>query len=163
MRDTNGLVRQLLGEEARPKKPVRRRVEILVMKGGKVLVGKYLRFTTGEHFHSLPGGGIEEGEDAKETVRREILEEAGIKVKNIRDLNIMIESPPPSFIPNYRYSKVVTEWYACDYDGEDLDRFNSARDGMLERLWLGKKEALQYVNDSLYADGAIKAINRAMR
>jgi 8-oxo-dGTP pyrophosphatase MutT (NUDIX family) len=150
-------------ERREKSKPVRHRIEVLVMKGGKVLVAKYLRRTTGDEFYSLPGGGIEHGETEEQAIRRELLEEIGVKVRSIRDLNVMTTSPPPYFIPNYRYSKVVTSWFSAVYDGEDLSRFNTANDGSTERLWLDKKDALLYVNDSLYAEGAIRAINRAMQ
>jgi 8-oxo-dGTP pyrophosphatase MutT (NUDIX family) len=142
---------------------VRRRVEIVVVRDNKVLVGRYLRRTTGDTFYSLPGGGIEIGETPEQAVHRELLEEMGVVVKNVRDLNLVMNFPPPYFISNYRYDKIVTEWYSASYTKEDLSSFNSARDGSIEKLWLNKKTALEYINDSLYARGSIRAIERVLR
>ena len=50
-----------------------------------------LLHATKKNYHKLPGGGIEEGEDIHETLRRETLEEIGCDVKNIRDLGIIEE------------------------------------------------------------------------
>jgi ADP-ribose pyrophosphatase YjhB (NUDIX family) len=44
-----------------------------------------------KHFHKLPGGGIEEGENKIDTLRRELSEEIGCAVDNIRELGIVEE------------------------------------------------------------------------
>ena len=150
------------GGSHRRKKPTRRRIEVLVMRGGKVLVAKYYRKTTDEEFYSFPGGGIEDGETGEEAVRRELLEEIGIDVRNVKDLNLVMDFPPPYFITNYKYDKVITEWYKADYAGENDSRLGVANDRSIEHLWLDKKTALRYVNDSLYATGSIRAIERVM-
>lgn len=150
-------------DDGRRRELVRRRVEVVVLRDNKVLVGRYRRRTTGDTFYSLPGGGIEHGEEPEETVRRELLEEMGVAVRGIKDLNLVMDFPPPWFIPNYRYDKIVTEWYSAIYVKEDLSIFGTARDGSIEKLWLDKKTALEYVNDSLYAIGSIRAIERALK
>ena len=156
-------VMELVGENDRRQELVRRRVEIVVVRDNKVLVGRYLRRTMGDTFYSLPGGGIESGETPEQAVHRELLEEVGVVVKNVRDLNLVMDFPPPYFISNYRYDKIVTEWYSASYVKEDLSSFNLVRDGSIEKLWLDKKTALEYVNDSLYAKGSIRAIERVLR
>ena len=46
---------------------------------------------TKKHFHKLPGGGIEEGENIEEALRRESSEEIGCAIENIRELGIVEE------------------------------------------------------------------------
>lgn len=43
-------------------------------------------------FYSLPGGGIEEGEDPMEAVVREVLEETGCSAKELFELGIVSEN-----------------------------------------------------------------------
>ena len=44
---------------------------------------------TKKNYHKLPGGGIEEGEDIETALRREVLEEIGCSIENIRELGII--------------------------------------------------------------------------
>ncbi len=44
-----------------------------------------------KHFHKLPGGGIEEGESIEEGLRREVSEEIGCEIENIREIGTVEE------------------------------------------------------------------------
>jgi NAD+ diphosphatase len=57
-------------------------VIVLVEREGKVLLARATRFA--EELYSVLAGFVEPGESLEETVKREIQEEVGIKVKNIR-------------------------------------------------------------------------------
>ena len=57
-------------------------VIVLVERGKKVLLARASRFT--EDIYSVIAGFVEPGETLEETVAREIKEETGIEVKNIR-------------------------------------------------------------------------------
>lgn len=57
-------------------------VIVLVEKENRVLLARVKRFTT--ELYSVLAGFVEPGETLEETVRREVAEETGIKVKNIR-------------------------------------------------------------------------------
>ena len=57
-------------------------VIVLVEKEDKLLLARAKRFTA--DFYSVLAGFVEPGETLEETVRRELQEEVGIKVKNIR-------------------------------------------------------------------------------
>ena len=56
-------------------------IAVLVKKDGKILMGKRKKHPAK---WGLPGGKIEFGEDLEKSVSREVDEEVGIKVKNLR-------------------------------------------------------------------------------
>jgi 8-oxo-dGTP diphosphatase len=58
-------------------------VGVIVVKDGKVLFLKR-KGSFGHGTWSVPGGNLEHGESTVECAKREVMEEAGIKVKNIR-------------------------------------------------------------------------------
>ena len=55
--------------------------------------GKYaVMYAESWGLHSLPGGGVEEGEDVLTALRREIYEETGCSCDEIRELGIVSEN-----------------------------------------------------------------------
>ena len=58
-------------------------VGVIVIKDGKVLLGKRKR-SHGSGIWCFPGGHLEFGEQLEECTRREVMEETGIAIKNIR-------------------------------------------------------------------------------
>ena len=61
---------------------------VVVMKDGKVLLGKR-KGSHGEGDYASPGGHLEYMESFENCVRREVMEETGIEVENIRFLRLM--------------------------------------------------------------------------
>ena len=62
---------------------VRVGIGVFVFKDGKFLIQKR-KGSHGDGSWSLPGGHLEFGESFEDTARREVMEEAGIEIKNIR-------------------------------------------------------------------------------
>lgn len=60
-------------------------VGVFILKDGKVLLGKR-KNSHGASEYGGPGGHLEYGETARQTALREIAEECGIKVKNLKML-----------------------------------------------------------------------------
>jgi 8-oxo-dGTP diphosphatase len=58
-------------------------VGVIVIKDGKILLGKR-KNAHGEGAWCYPGGHLEYGESWEECSRREVMEEAGIQIKNLR-------------------------------------------------------------------------------
>jgi len=91
-------------------------VIVLVRKGDAILLGHNVRFPGKRH--SLLAGFVEIGETIEETAAREIREEAGIEIKNLRYL----KSQPWPF-PDSLMLGFTAEWASGEAraDGEELD------------------------------------------
>lgn len=109
--------------------PLRDRVEVLITKGDEVLLILSSSPLLFPDWRGLPGGGVDNN-TPEEACRLECLEEVGIRVKNIRPLNISLKESHVSGKGNrkekYRGSKTV--WYTAEYDGEDHSLLNSDND-----------------------------------
>jgi mutator protein MutT len=76
-------------------------VAVIISVDGKILMGKKNpnRSSVYPNCWHLPGGGIEEGETKKETLKREVKEETGIDVKD-RQIKMLDQS-----MKNYEHKK----------------------------------------------------------
>ena len=88
---------------------VRVGVACFIAKDGKFLMGQR-KGAHGASTWSIPGGHQEFGESFEDTARREVLEETGLKIKNIRFGAITNDRFPKD---NKHY---VSIWMISDYD-----------------------------------------------
>ena len=80
-------------------KPIRKAVRCYLIKDNKVVVTKYKKGNRKEGYYDIPGGKIEEGEIPRQTAIREMKEETGIDIKNLKYKGIMtIEYPNRKFL-----------------------------------------------------------------
>ena len=92
-------------------KPIRKAVRCYLIKDNEVVVTKYKKGNKKEGYYDIPGGKIEEGESPKQTAIREMKEETGIEIQNLKYKGIMtIEYPDRMFILDTFISK--------EYEGE---------------------------------------------
>ena len=92
-------------------KPIRKAVRCYLIKDNEVVVTKYKKGNKKEEYYDIPGGKIEEGENQKQTAIREMKEETGINIQNLKYKGIMtIEYPDRMFIFDTFISK--------EYEGE---------------------------------------------
>jgi 8-oxo-dGTP diphosphatase len=72
---------------------------VVVFRDGKFLLGKR-KGSHGAGEYSPPGGGLEHGESLEECAKREVMEEAGIEITNIRFLCVFNQRfyPPNHFV-----------------------------------------------------------------
>ncbi len=81
--------REILHREGLSKKPPRKTARAIVRN----LDGLFaVMYSEKFHLHSLPGGGVEAGEDILTALRREISEETGATSDIIRELGIVFEN-----------------------------------------------------------------------
>lgn len=75
-------------------KPIRKAVRCYLIKDDKIVVTKYKKGNKKEGYYDIPGGKIEEGETPEQTAIREMKEETGLKVENLKYKgNMIIEYP----------------------------------------------------------------------
>lgn len=82
-------------------------VGVFVMKEGKVLLGKR-KLSHGEGEYETPGGHLEYMESFEDCAKREVREEVGIEITNIRLLytaNLRVWKPK-----HYIHIEVVADW-----------------------------------------------------
>ena len=92
-------------------KPIRKAVRCYLIKDNEVVVTKYKKGNKKEGYYDIPGGKIEEGESPKQTEKREMKEETGIEIQNLKYKGIMtIEYPDRLFI----FDTFITK----EYEGE---------------------------------------------
>jgi 8-oxo-dGTP pyrophosphatase MutT (NUDIX family) len=130
------------------KLPLRYRVEIIIIKDNQILltiVPPYPPTVTKSYFN-FPGGGIEQGNTPEETVRKECLEEVGIKVKNIQkiDMEPFIQTHQQAFQKKttsdrinqrgQQYSGYHTTFYVANYDKIDKRLYGSDDDEMIYKF-----------------------------
>ena len=96
-----------------------------VINGDRLLITRYQR---GYNHNALIAGFVEIGETVEETVHREVMEEAGIRVKNLR----YYKTQP------WGIANDILVGYFCEVDGDDTIRRD---DGELKSaLWLKADE-----------------------
>lgn len=75
-------------------KPIRKAVRCYLIKEDKVVATKYKEGNKKTGYYEIPGGKIEEGETPEQTAIREMKEETGVTVKNLKYKgNMIIEYP----------------------------------------------------------------------
>ena len=79
-------------------KPIRKAVRCYLIKDNKVVVTKYKAGSIKEGYYDIPGGKIEEGEIPKEAAIREMQEETGLQVLDLKYKGkLIIEYPKKVF------------------------------------------------------------------
>lgn len=88
-------------------------VGVAVIKDGKVLLGKR-KGSHGEGSWAFPGGHLEFNESLEDCARREVLEETGLAIKNIRKVTYTNDIFPKEG------KHYITCYVAADYDKGEL-------------------------------------------
>jgi 8-oxo-dGTP diphosphatase len=89
-------------------------IGIFVRKDHRILLGKRKSKTHGNGEWSLPGGHLEKWESFEECCSREVFEETGLSIKNIRKLGFTNDLFPDADL------HYVTLYFTADYAGGEL-------------------------------------------
>lgn len=100
---------------------------VAVRSGDKLLLTKY-KGRSDVPFYALVAGFAEVGESIEDTVRREVLEETGIHVKNLR----FYKSQP------WALSDSLLMGFFCDLDGEETPRADQQELAVAE--WVARED-----------------------
>ena len=106
-------------------------VIIAIVDGDRILLTRYNR--GGYRRHSLVAGFVEIGETLEDAVRREVREEVGLKVKNIR----YCESQP------WPFSSSLIAGFFADVDGDPTVHLNTdGQDELAEGIWVKREDLI---------------------
>lgn len=75
-------------------KIIRKAVRCYLIEENKIVVTKYKKGNKKEGYYDIPGGKIEDGETSEQTAMREMKEETGIKVEDLKYKGKMIIEYP---------------------------------------------------------------------
>ena len=109
-----------------------------VLNGDSILMTRYNR--PGSKLAALVAGFCEIGETGEETVRREVMEETGLKVKNIRYFG----SQPWGITAG---GLLLGYW--CEVDGDDTIRVDGEE--IAEAVWMKREDLPEYMEEKEYA------------
>lgn len=110
-------------------------VKVVIWRGDEVLVlNKGL----------LPGGGVEPGETDTQAIERELLEELGIKVTNVREIGEVIQ------YRGYIQQKYIIHGYEAEFEEfVSSPTPQDAGEAQFQLHWMTREAAIQYVSESI--------------
>ena len=104
-----------------------------------------LLYTERYHDYSLPGGGLDKGEDIVEGLKRELIEETGAQnIRNIKPFGVY-EEFRPWYKPDFDIQHIFSYCYVCTIDsrlGETSHEDYEVDNGM-SPLWINIHEAIR--------------------
>ena len=128
----------------------------IVLKGENIL----LLFTQRYHDYSLPGGGIDEGEDEIEGLIRELKEETGAQgVRNVKPF-ARYDEYRPWYKPDADIIHMISHCYICEIDeelGETAYESHEVSNGM-KPVWMNIHEAIAH-NEEVIANSDKKGLS----
>lgn len=119
-------------------------VGVFVFKDGKFLIGQR-RGSHGTEHWSVPGGHIEFGESFAETATREVMEETGLAIQNVR-FGALTNDPFPEEDKHYVSVWMLSDWASGQAQSIECNKFIKLRwcdfDTLPEPLFLPWRQLL---------------------
>lgn len=135
------LISEIQLEEFEDKSNVRLReaVRAIVLKNGEMAI----LYVSNKNYHKLPGGGIEQGEDLQEALDREIMEEVGTTIENIREVGKIVE-----YRKQHNLQQISYCFIADVKDDKGKQNFtNEEKEEGFELKWVSVEEALRLMKN----------------
>jgi len=114
----------------------------IVLRGDRIL----LLFTERYNDFSLPGGGIDEGEDIIVALKRELEEETGAQDVQVKEHYGFIEEYRPYWKPQFDLMHMTSHFFLCDVAPELADarmESHEVANGM-KPVWMPVSEAVNH-------------------
>ncbi len=128
----------------------------IVVKGDEIL----LLYTQRYHDYSLPGGGIDDGEDEIAGLIRELKEETGAQgVRNVKAF-ARYDEYRPWYKPDADIIHMISHCYVCEIDealGETAFESHEVSNGM-RPLWMNIHKAIEH-NQAVIANSDKKGLS----
>lgn len=131
----------------------------IVIQGNSIL----LMYTERYEDYSLPGGGLDIGEDKVKGMIRELVEETGAQnISNVQPFGVYIEYRP-WYKPDYDIQHMISYCYTCQIDKElgqsSLESYE-IKNGM-RPIWIDIHEAIEHnINTMATSDKKGMSIER---
>jgi ADP-ribose pyrophosphatase YjhB (NUDIX family) len=120
----------------------RKATRAIALRGEMIL----LLYTERYHDYSLPGGGLDEGEDKIQGMIRELVEETGAQnIQNIKEFGIY-EEYRPWYKPDFDIQHMISYCYTCCVDeilGDTSYEHYEIKNGM-KPVWINIHEAIAH-------------------
>ena len=128
----------------------------IILKGEMIL----MLYTERYHDYTLPGGGVDAGEDLQQGLIRELQEETGAQnIRNIRDFGLY-EEYRPWYKDDFAIMQMKSYCYVCDIDsqlGETRLEDYEIKNGM-KAVWLNVHDAIKH-NEQTMLNSAKKGMS----
>lgn len=108
-------------------------------------------------YYKLPGGGIDEGENIIEAVKRECIEEIGCEIEIIKELGEILEYRPKINFKQISYCFLAK---LSGLKGKPKFTQSEIRNGFRDPVWVTISEAIELVSKNItddYSGGTIIA------
>lgn len=128
----------------------------IILRGEQIL----MLYTERYHDYTLPGGGVDKGEDLEQGLIRELQEETGAQnIRNIREFGLY-EEFRPWYKDNVDIMQMKSYCYRCDIDnelGETSFEAHEIKNGM-KVVWLNIYDAIKH-NEQTIANSNKKGMS----
>ena len=124
---------------------------VVVNRNNKVFVGK--RIDNPGKFWQMPQGGVDEGEEYFDAMKRELFEETGIKnFEIIKEIDGMTEYELPDYLLGKiwkgKYRGQKQKWYVIRFLGDDREiDLNTSKPEFIEWKWINLDELPDVIVD----------------
>jgi len=119
----------------------------IILKSEDIL----MLYTERYHDYSLPGGGLDEGEDIVAGMKRELVEETGAKnISNIQEFGIY-EEYRPWYKPDFDVQHMISYCYTCNIDTDlgDTDYEHYEINNGMKPVWMNIHQAIAHNEETM--------------